>query len=223
VPLDFLPNFNPAKLLHGEQYLAIKAPIPTQGDLVNESRLLEVLDKGKAASVTFIAQTKDKSSGQVIFENQSTVFIRGSGGFGGKKKGNDRGPASALNVPPKRNADAVVEEKTSPSQAALYRLSGDYNPLHILPEFAAIGGFDKPILHGLCSMGIAGKHILKTFGDFIDIKVRFAGVVYPGETLVTEMWKADGKVVFTTKVKERDAIVLASAAATLASSRKAKL
>ncbi|KIM84914.1 hypothetical protein PILCRDRAFT_96628 [Piloderma croceum F 1598] len=219
-----IPQFHAnAKLLHGEQYLAIKAPIPTQGDLINESRLLEVLDKGKAASVTFISETKDKSSGKVIFENQSTVFIRGSGGFGGKKKGNDRGPASALNVPPKRNADAVVEEKTSPSQAALYRLSGDYNPLHILPEFAAIGGFDKPILHGLCSMGIAGKHILKTFGDFIDIKVRFAGVVYPGETLVTEMWKADGRVVFTTKVKERDAIVLASAAATLASSRKAKL
>ena len=104
-------------------------------------RLLEVLDKGKAASVTFIVQTKDKSSGNVIFENQGTVFIRGSGGFGGKKKGNgalqrnycfiaielthyysaDRGPASALNAPPKRKADAVVEEKTSSSQAALYR------------------------------------------------------------------------------------------------------
>jgi len=220
---DFLPNFNPAKLLHGEQYLAIKAPIPTQGDLVSEGRFLEVLDKGKAASVTYIVQTKDKSNGRVIFENQGTVFIRGSGGFGGKKKGNDRGPASALNAPPKRKPDAVMEEKTSPSQAALYRLSGDYNPLHILPEFAAIGGFDKPILHGLCSMGIAGKHVLVTFGEFKDIKVRFAGVVYPGETLVTEMWKEGDKVIFTTKVRERDAIVLVSAAATLASSNKAKL
>jgi len=223
IPLEFLPNFNPAKLLHGEQYLAIKAPIPTQADLVSEVRLLEVLDKGKAAAVTSIVQTKDKSSGQVIFENQSTLFIRGSGGFGGKKKGNDRGAASAVNTPPQRNPDAVAEEKTAPSQAALYRLSGDYNPLHILPEFAAIGGFDKPILHGLCFMGIAGKHVLRAFGEFKDIKVRFAGVVYPGETLITEMWKEGDKVIFITKTKERDTVVLASAAATLVDSSKAKL
>jgi len=95
--------------------------------------------------------------------------------------------------------------------------------LHIFPEFAAVGGFDKPILHGLCFMGISGKHILCTFGEFKDIKVRFAGVVYPGETLVTEMWKEGDKVIFTTKVKERNTVVLASAAATLTSSSKAKL
>ncbi|KAI0649268.1 multifunctional beta-oxidation protein [Trametes meyenii] len=213
--LDWLPNFNPAKLLHGEQYLEIKAPIPTSGDLVNEARLLEVLDKGKAAAVTSIVQTKDKHTGKVIFENQSTVFIRGSGGFGGKRAGKDRGPATAENKPPQRKPDAVIEEKTLPVQAALYRLSGDLNPLHILPEFAAVGGFDRPILHGLCSMGISGKHVLKTFGEFKDIKVRFAGVVYPGETLTTEMWKEGEKVIFTTKVKERGTVVLAAAAATL--------
>ncbi|KAI0368737.1 multifunctional beta-oxidation protein [Pilatotrama ljubarskyi] len=214
--LDWLPNFNPAKLLHGEQYLEIKAPIPTSGELVNEARLMEVLDKGKAAAVTSIVQTKDKHSGQVIFENQSTVFIRGSGGFGGKRSGKERGPATAENKPPQRKPDVVTEEKTLPIQAALYRLSGDLNPLHILPEFAAVGGFDKPILHGLCSMGISGKHVLKAFGEFKDIKVRFAGVVYPGETLVTEMWKEGDKVIFTTKVKERGTTVLAAAAATLA-------
>ncbi|KAI1797367.1 multifunctional beta-oxidation protein [Ganoderma leucocontextum] len=212
---DFLPNFNPAKLLHGEQFLSIKAPIPTNGELVNEARLMEVLDKGKAAAVTAIVETKDKHTGKVIFENQSTVFIRGSGGFGGKRAGKDRGPASAENSVPKRKPDAVVEEKTLPTQAALYRLSGDSNPLHILPEFAAVGGFDKPILHGLCSMGISGKHVLKTFGEYKDIKVRFAGVVYPGETLVTEMWKEGDKIIFTTKVKERQTTVLAAAAATL--------
>jgi len=223
VPLDWLPNFNPAKLLHGEQYLNIKAPIPTSGSLISEARFLEVLDKGKAAAVTVIVETKDAKSGQVIFENQSTVFIRGAGGFGGKRTGKDRGAATAPNAPPKRAPDAVVEEKTSPSQAALYRLSGDSNPLHILPEFAAIGGFDKPILHGLCTMGITAKNVLKTYGPYKDIKVRFAGVVYPGETIVTEMWKEGSKVIFTAKVKERDAVVLAAAAVTLVDSPKARL
>ncbi|KAJ6619687.1 hydroxysteroid dehydrogenase [Mycena sp. CBHHK59/15] len=218
VPLDWLPDFNP--LLHGEQFLSIKAPIPTSGELVSHARLLEVLDKGKAAAVTSVVETRDKS-GTLIFENQSTVFIRGSGGFGGQRTGSDRGAASATNPVPKRAPDAVVEEKTSSSQAALYRLSGDANPLHILPEFAAIGGFNKPILHGLASMGISGKHVFQTYGAYKDIKVRFAGVVYPGETLVTEMWKEGSKVIF---VKERDAVVLASAAATLIDgAAKAKL
>ncbi|KIJ67079.1 hypothetical protein HYDPIDRAFT_174325 [Hydnomerulius pinastri MD-312] len=215
VPLGWLPNFNPAKLLHGEQYLSIKGPIPTEGELVNETRLLEVLDKGKAASVTSIVHTKDKATGKLLFENQVTVFIRGAGGFGGKRSGADRGAATAANSPPSRRPDAVVEEKTSPSQAALYRLSGDYNPLHVFPDFAAMGGFDRPILHGLCFMGFAGKHVLKTFGAYKDIKVRFAGVVYPGETLITEMWKEGDRVIFTTKTKERGTTVLANAAVTL--------
>ena len=119
-----------AKLLHGEQYLKIKGPIPTNATLVNEARFIQVLDKGKAAAVTTRVVTKDKQDGKIIFENESTVFIRGSGGFGGPREGPDRGPATAANTPPKRAPDAVVEEKTLPIQAALYRLSGDYNPLH---------------------------------------------------------------------------------------------
>nr|GAT60816.1 peroxisomal multifunctional enzyme type 2 [Mycena chlorophos] len=223
VPLDWLPDFNPAKLLHGEQYLSIKAPIPTSGELISTARLLEVLDKGKAAAVTSIVETRD-TSGKLIFENSSTLFIRGSGGFGGRRNATDRGAATAANNIPKRAPDATVEEQTTASQAALYRLSGDLNPLHILPEFAAIGGFNKPILHGLCFMGISGKHVLQKFGPYKDIKVRFAGVVYPGETLVTMMWKEGDKVIFTTKVKERDTTVLASAAATLVDgAAKAKL
>ncbi|EJU04669.1 peroxisomal hydratase-dehydrogenase-epimerase [Dacryopinax primogenitus] len=213
--LDFLPNFNPAKLLHGEQYLSIKAPIPTSGTLISTTRLLEALDKSKQAAVTTVTETKDASTGKVIFETQSTAIIRGSGGFGGQKRGKDRGAATASNTPPKRQPDAVVEERTSPNQAALYRLSGDYNPLHIQPEFAAIGGFDRPILHGLCFFGISGKHVLKTFGAFKDIKVRFSGSVYPGETLITEMWKEGDKVIFQTKVKERGATVMSAAGATL--------
>lgn len=236
VSLGWLPNFNPAKLLHGEQYLAIKGPIPTEGNFVNETRLLEVLDKGKAASVTTIVSTKDVTTGNVVFENQITVFIRGAGGFGGKRSGRDRGAATAVNTPPNRQPDAVIEEKTSASQAALYRLSGDYNPLHVSrtdmmqllevqvvfisntridPSFAAIGGFDQPILHGLCFMGIAAKHVLQSFGAYEDIKVRFSGVVFPGETLVTEMWKTGNKVIFSAKTKERGTTVLAAAAVTL--------
>ena len=213
--LDFLPNFSPNMLLHGEQYLAIKAKIPTSGTLVSETKLLEVLDKGKAASVTTISHTRNKKTGEVIFENQSTVFIRGSGGFGGRKNGKDRGAATAENKPPSRQADKVVEEKTEEKQAAMYRLSGDYNPLHIDPEFAKVGGFPKPILHGLCFFGIAGKNVLKQFGPFKDIKARFTGVVIPGQTLVTSMWKESNKVVFDVKVKETGKYCLQAAAVTL--------
>lgn len=179
-----------AKLLHGEQYLSIKKPIPTSGTLVSTARLLEVLDKGKAAAVTSITETRDKATGDLVFENTSTVFIRGSGGFGGKTNGKgasrdlwdsmdvvlmewfwvgwdfeDRGPATAANKPPTRKPDAIVEEKTSPTQAALYRyvqisfrsvrasglitvrfsLSGDYNPLHVsllTPQAALVSSME---------------------------------------------------------------------------------
>ncbi|WVO15390.1 hypothetical protein L204_103048 [Cryptococcus depauperatus] len=219
---SFVPNFNPAKLLHGEQYLKIKAPIPTSGTLISEARLLEVLDKGKTAAVTTIVETKEKETGEIIFENQSTIVLRGSGGFGGKKSGTDRGAATALNTPPKRSPDAIVEEKTTQEQAAIYRLSGDWNPLHIDLNFSNIGGFPKPILHGLCSMGIAGKHVLKTFGPYSDIKVRFTGIVIPGETLITEMWKEGNKVIFSVKVKERNALALSNAAVTLLEEKQTK-
>jgi len=223
LPMDFLPNFDYTQLLHGEQYLSIQRyPVPSSATVICQGQLLEVLDKGKAASVVVRTETKDKESGETIWIGESTVFIRGSGGFGGKKSGGDRGASTALNTPPKRKPDATVEEKTTPEQAAIYRLSGDYNPLHIDPEFAAMGGFKKPILHGLCFMGIAGKHVLKTFGPYRDIKVRFAGTVTPGETLVTEMWKEGDKVIFTTKVKESGALALSNAAVTLLTTDEVK-
>lgn len=218
VPFTFdeiLPKFNPMMLLHGEQYLEIrKFPIPTSGTLTSYSSLVEVADKGAAAVVVIRAETKD-ASGEVLFVNETTTFIRGSGGFGGSPKISERGAATAANKAPSRNPDKVIEEKTSEDQAALYRLSGDRNPLHIDPAFSSVGGFKDPILHGLCFMGIAGKHIYQSFGKFKNIKVRFAGTVVPGQTLRTEMWKEGNKVIFQTKVVETGKLAIAAAAAEL--------
>ncbi|SAM08063.1 hypothetical protein [Absidia glauca] len=216
---DVVPNFNPMMLLHGEQFLELKKPIPTCGTLTSKARVVDILDKGKGATVVVGVTTKDES-GDIVFENEFTLFIRGSGGFGGEKKGADRGAATATNAPPNRKPDAVVTEKTHEDQAALYRLSGDYNPLHIDPDMSAMGGFETPILHGLASFGISGKHVLKTFGDndaasFKNIKVRFAKHVFPGETLETQMWKEGNKVIFQTRVVERDVIAISNAAVEL--------
>lgn len=216
---DFLPSFNPMMLLHGEQFLSLKKPIPTSGEFKSKAKVIDILDKGKGASVVLGVTTTDES-GEVLFENEFTLFIRGLGGFGGPKKGSDRGAATATNAPPNRKPDAVVQEKTSEDQAALYRLSGDFNPLHIDPSMSAMGGFDVPILHGLCSFGISGKHVLKAFGNndpanFKNIKARFAKHVFPGETLETQMWKEGNKVIFQTRVVERDVIAISNAAVEL--------
>ncbi|CAI4211341.1 unnamed protein product [Parascedosporium putredinis] len=171
-------------LLHGEQFLEVKKyPIPTSGTLVSYPKLLEVVDKGAAAVVRSAVTTINKATGEEVFYNEMTVFLRGCGGFGGPKKAADRGASTAANAPPNRAPDAVVEEKTTEEQAAVYRLSGDYNPLHVDPGFAKMGGFKVPILHGLCFFGIAGKAVYERFGQFKNIKVRFAGTVLPGQTL----------------------------------------
>lgn len=221
---DILPNFNPMMLLHGEQYLEIrKFPIPTACETVNYPRLVEVIDKGTAAVVVSGVVTKDANTGDELFYNESTIFIRGSGGFGGSSRGTDRGPATQAYAPPKRAPDAVIEEQTTQEQAAIYRLSGDRNPLHIDPEFSKVGGFKIPILHGLCSMGIAGKHVYITFGRWKSIKVRFAGVVLPGQTLVTEMWKDGNTVIFQVKVKETGKLAIAAAGVELLPEKAQKL
>jgi multifunctional beta-oxidation protein len=221
---EVLPNFSPMMLLHGEQYLEIrKFPIPTAAKTVSYPKLVEVVDKGNAGIVVTGTVTKDAKTGEDIFYNESTVFVRGSGGFGGPKKGANRGNATTVYQPPKRSPDAVVEEKTSDDQAALYRLNGDRNPLHIDPEFSKVGGFKDPILHGLCFFGFSGKHIVQTYGQFKNIKVRFAGTVIPGQTLVTEMWKEGNKVIFQTKVKETGKLCIAGAGAELLGDAKAKL
>lgn len=221
---DIVANFSPMMLLHGEQYLEIRSfPIPTEATLVAYPKLVEVQDKGNAAVVVTGSTTKDKNTGKDVFYNESTAFIRGSGGFGGNSKGVDRGAASKVFKPPQRKPDAVVEEKTSEEQACVYRLSGDRNPLHVDPEFSKVGGFKVPILHGLCFFGIAGKHVLQTYGMFRNIKVRFAGVVLPGETLVTEMWKEGNTVIFQQTVKDTGKLSISGAGAELVDGGKSRL
>jgi multifunctional beta-oxidation protein len=213
---DVVPNFSPMMLLHGEQYLEIlQYPIPTSATLVSYPKLLEVVDKGSAAILKSGTTTVNKDTGKPLFYNEMTAFIRGSGGFGGQKKPEDRGASTAANVPPTRAPDFIHEEKTTEEQAVLYRLSGDYNPLHVDPAFAKMGGFKVPILHGLCFFGIAAKAVYQKYGQFRNIKVRFAGTVLPGQTLVTECWKEGNKVIFQTKVKETGKLAIGNAAAEL--------
>ncbi|KAG0060049.1 hypothetical protein BGZ90_004227 [Linnemannia elongata] len=216
---EILPSFNPMMLLHGEQYLEIIRPFPTSGKLTSTPYVVDILDKGKGCVATIGVKTTDEE-GNDICVNEFTMFIRGAGNFGGKKEGIDRGAATAANKIPNRKPDHVVTEKTGEDQAALYRLSGDWNPLHIDPEMAAVGGFEIPILHGLCSFGIAGKHIFNAYcnndpNSFKNIKVRFAKTVNPGETLETSMWREGDKVLFQVRAIERDAIVISSAAVEL--------
>lgn len=210
-------DFNPMMLLHGEQYLEVKRPLPTAATITNRAHISAVYDKGSGAAIVTDVHCLDANGEEVAF-NQSTLFIRGLGGFGG-----ERGPSSGgINVPPDRPPDAVVTEATRPDQALLYRLaSGDGNPLHADPQMAALGNFERPILHGLCTFGFAGRAVLKQFGDndptrFHTIKVRFSRHVFPGETLVTEMWRdTDTRVIFQSKVAARDEVVLSNAAVEL--------
>lgn len=223
---SLVPNFKWTQLLHGEQYLEIrKYPIPTHADTVNYPKLVEVVDKGKAAAITTSCTVKDKTSGEDLFYTETLAFVRGSGDFGGKPKGSDRGPATRNTVQPKRDADFIIEEATDEGQAAIYRLSGDLNPLHIDPSFSKQGGFAKPILHGLCFFGIAGKAILTAYGPFRNIKVRFAGPVLPGQSVVTEMWK-DAKsstVIFQARVKETGELCISGGSADLYGDASSKL
>ena len=213
---DILPNFSPMTLLHGEQYLEIrKFPVPTSATLVSYPKLIEVVDKGKSAIVVTGTITKDVATGEDFFYNESSAVVRGSGSFGGLSKGADRGASTEVYQSPERQPDSVIEEATTEEQAALYRLNGDKNPLHIDPEFSKMGGFRSPILHGLCFFGISGKHIYQSYGPFKCIKVRFAGIVIPGQKLRTEMWKEDGSVIFQTRVMETGKLCITGGGAKL--------
>ncbi len=205
-------DINLAMLLHGEQYLEIhKHPIPLETELISKPKISAVYDKGKGALVELDVETVDKK-GELIFFNKYGAFVRGEGGFGGEK-----GPEPG-HEPPDRKPDRVVSMKTLPQQALIYRLSGDYNPLHADPSFATMVGFPKPILHGLCTFGFVSRAIIKEYGDndpakFKAIKTRFSKNVFPGDTIITEMWEEEGgKIVFRAKTEERGEYCLSNSA-----------
>ncbi|MGY4976134.1 MaoC/PaaZ C-terminal domain-containing protein [Streptomyces sp. 900105755] len=196
-----------AKVLHGGQSLALHRPIPPAGTATATSRIAAVYDKGKAAVLVMRTDVADADG--PLWTNDAQIFVRGEGGWGG-----DRGPSARLD-PPAGEPDRTVERPVREDQALLYRLSGDYNPLHADPEFAKLAGFDRPILHGLCTYGMTLKAVVDTLlgGDVSRVRsytTRFAGVVYPGETLRIRMWRGDGRVRVAVSAAEReDAPVLA--------------
>lgn len=204
-------DINLAMLLHGEQYLELYQPIPVEGKLTSYPKVAALYDKGKGALIEIEVVTKDEKE-EPLFLNRFGVFIRGEGGFGGEK-----GPEPGF-IPPEREPDKIVSLPTLPQQALLYRLSGDLNPLHADPAFAAMGGFPKPILHGLCTMGFACRAVLREYcnndpAKFKAMKVRFSRHLFPGERIVTAMWQEESdRVIIRSKSAERGEFCLTNAA-----------
>jgi acyl dehydratase len=196
-------TFNPAMLVHGSQSVTLHQTMPPQGGATVVGKIAAMYDKGKAAVVVTEANATAED-GSPLYTTTASLFIRGEGGWGG-----DRGPSGPQNVPPEREPDQSVTYTTSPDQALLYRLNGDRNPLHSDPAFAAMGGFDRPILHGLCTYGFTGRALLHSLcgsesSRFKHIEGRFTSPVIPGDSLTINIWKtAPGEAVFTTCVGDR--------------------
>ncbi len=193
-----LGDFDRAMLVHAEQYVELHQPLPVAGTLRATATVTGIYDKGSGALVESESVAVDAATGEPMITTRSSTFIRGEGGFGG-----DRGTAEPWQLPD-RAPDHKVVEQTRPEQALLYRLSGDRNPLHVDPKFAARGGFSRPILHGLCTYGVTGRVLLHELcgGDparFISMGGRFSAPVLPGESLVVSIWAdADGRAAFQT-------------------------
>ncbi|MFD7558420.1 MULTISPECIES: MaoC/PaaZ C-terminal domain-containing protein [unclassified Streptomyces] len=194
-------DVNLAMVLHGGHSIRLHRPIPVKGRATSSSNVAAVYDKGKAAVIVLRSEVEDADG--PLWTSDAQIFVRGEGGFGG-----ERGP-SAKEELPERAPDRVEERHIRDDQALLYRLSGDWNPLHADPEFAKLGGFDTPILHGLCSYGMTLKAVVDTAlgGDVSRVRAyrtRFAGIVFPGETLRMRMWQEPGRVLVSVTAVERD-------------------
>ncbi|MCM6772858.1 MaoC family dehydratase N-terminal domain-containing protein [Nocardia sp. CDC159] len=191
-----------AKVVHASQEVVVHRPIPAEGKGSSTGRISEVWDKGSAA-VVVQETTVTGSDGQPLWTARSSIFAKGEGGFGG-----ERGPSTRSELPD-RAPDFDILTPTLPQQALLYRLCGDRNPLHSNPEFARAAGFPNPILHGLCTYGMVCKTAVDTVlgsdaARVIGFRARFAGVLYPGETIRSRMWLGTGEVVIAATAPERD-------------------
>ena len=198
VPFNKIGTFNMALMLHGAQSIELFDEIPTAGEVESTGHIGAIWDKGKGASVDLVSESVDVATGKLLFRTKMTAFLRGEGNFGG-----ERGPASSFELP-ERKADHEVRYETRLDTPLTYRLSGDRNPLHSDPSFAKLGGFDRPILHGLCTYGFTGRALLHTLcaGDpsrFRSMEGRFSQPVMPGDDLVVSMWVDGGTCQFQTK------------------------
>lgn len=200
-------EFDPAMLVHAEQSIELFGAIPTEATVRTTSTLTAIYDKGSGALVRSESRSVDAANGRPVFSSTTGLFIRGEGGFGG-----ERGPSAGQDPIPDRAPDEVVTYSTRTDQALLYRLSGDRNPLHSDPAFAKRAGFDRPILHGLCTYGFTGRALLHTLcgsdpGRFRSMGGRFSRPTYPGDVLTVSMWVDGATARFRTSTQDGDVVI----------------
>jgi acyl dehydratase len=206
-PRSTLGSFDLAMLVHGEQSIELFGPIPVEGAVRTTSEVTGIYDKGSGALVVSESTSVDAHSGEPRFASTTSLFVRGEGGFGG-----DRGPSSGVGPMPAGEPDDVVTYTVRPDQALLYRLSGDRNPLHSDPEFAKRAGFDRPILHGLCTYGFTGRALLHSVCGsdptrFRSMAGRFSRPTYPGDTLTISIWSDGDGVRFRTDNQRGETVI----------------
>ncbi|MFT7651360.1 MAG: acyl dehydratase [Limisphaerales bacterium] len=205
-PFNKIGSFNPALMVHGEQGIELLDEIPPEGEIESVGECTAIWDKGSAAVVEFESTSTNTATGKPLLKTRSQLFCRGEGGWGG-----ERGPQDKLEFP-SRAADHQVVYATRPDQALTYRLSGDRNPLHSDPSFAAMGGFDQPILHGLCTWGFTGRALLHTLcgsdpAKFKSMNSRFSKPVMPGDHLTISMWIDGNQALFRTENQDGDTVI----------------
>jgi acyl dehydratase len=201
-----------AVVLHGQQRIELGGPIPVEAQVSYRNRVANVYDKGSGALVVLESEATDAATGRFLFRGLSGLFFKGEG-FGGY--GGDRGPSERIE-PPRRSPDVEGSYRTLPQQALLYRLCGDRNPLHVDPEVAHKAGFDRPILHGLCTFGMVCKKVIELVldGDPASVRAyetRFAGHVFPGETIRLRVWREGNRVIVDAQTEERGTPVVVGA------------
>src|SRR6516165_1678229 len=212
-----LGDYDPAMLVHGEQAIRLNGEIPTEGSITLTTKVAGMYDKGSAGLVVLETESRYTDTGEVAFTNRSALFIRGAGGFGGPRNPEgDEETALAAEPLPTREPDEVVSYSTRPDQALLYRLNGDRNPLHSDPTFAKRAGFDRPILHGLCTYGFTGRALLHLVcgsdpARFGAMRARFSKPTMPGDTLTISVWdvgeQAKGAYRFRTETQRGETVI----------------